>query len=213
MNAGALHVRREGRVESRARRGVLAVTLICALASVLPATVRAGAPRGSSPLRQTDAHVLAAFEKRVADYCALRKKIEDRLPVLPARGTAQGIDKALQDLRRGIVAARAGAQVGDVFAPETRKYLRRVLARAFSGPERARLRDSILIDNPIALQVRVNGPYPDSMPLSTMPPEILEALPKLPEPLEFRFVGRRLILYDRDARLVVDWVDRALPKV
>jgi hypothetical protein len=212
MNAGALHVRREGRVESRARR-VLAVTLMCAIASVLPAAVRAGGPKGPSPLRQTDAQVLAAFEKRVADYCALLKKVEDSLPLLPTPGTAQEIDKVLQDLRRGIVAARAGAQAGDVFAPETRKYLRRVLARVFSGPDRARLRDSILRDNPVALQVRVNGPYPDSMPVSTMPPEVLEVLPTLPGPLEFRFVGRRLILYDRDARLVVDWVDRALPKV
>ena len=212
MNAGALRVSREGRTESRATR-LLAVTLLCAMASALPVAVRAGAPKGSSPLRQADAQVLAAFEKRVADYCALLKKVEDGLPVLPAQGTAQQLDKALQDLRRGIVAARAGAQAGDVFAPETRKYLRRVLARAFSGPDRVRLRELILRDNPVALQVRVNGPYPDSMPLSTMPPEILEVLPKLPGPLEFRFVGRRLILYDRDARLVIDWVDRALPKV
>jgi hypothetical protein len=212
MNSGTLHGRHEGRAKSGARR-LLAVTILCAVAFALPAAARAGAPRCSSPPRQADAQVLAAFEKRVADYSALRKKVEDSLPVRPAQGTAQEIDKIAQDLRRGIVAARAGAQAGDVFAPETRRYLRRVLARAFSGPDRARLRELIFRDNPVALQVRVNGPYPDSMPLSTMPPEILEVLPKLPGPLEFRFVGRRLILYDRDARLVIDWVDRALPKV
>ena len=44
-----------------------------------------------------------------------------------------------------------------------------------------------------------------------MPPDLLAALPKLPEEFEFRFVGDRLILLDKHAHLVVDYVDNVLP--
>jgi hypothetical protein len=44
-----------------------------------------------------------------------------------------------------------------------------------------------------------------------MPPQILAALPKLPEDLEYRFIGDRLILLDAHANLVVDYIDKALP--
>lgn len=100
-----------------------------------------------------------------------------------------------------------------MFAPEIRRYLRRQLARALSGPDGASLRKAILDDDPMVLPIRVNSPYPDSLPLSTMPPKILEVLPKLPSPLEFRFVREQLILFDSDARLIVDWVDAALPRL
>jgi hypothetical protein len=82
-----------------------------------------------------------------------------------------------------------------------------------SGPDGAQLRKSILDEAPIVLPIQVNGPYPDALPLSTMPPKVLEALPRLPEPLEFRFVGDRLVLFDSDTRLVIDWVDAALPRL
>ena len=188
----------------------LVMALIWAAVTALAASGGAGAP-GPAPLSpQTDAQALAAFENHVAEYCALREKVAFRLP---AEATAQQVEEARRELCRGIVAARADAQVGDVFAPEIRRYLRRQIARALSGPDGAQLRKSILDEAPIVLPIQVNGPYPDALPLSTMPPKVLEALPRLPEPLEFRFVGERLVLFDSDARLVIDWVDAALPRL
>ena len=52
-----------------------------------------------------------------------------------------------------------------------------------------------------------NAPYPEGAPLSTVPPDLLAKLPKLPEPLEYRFVGGHLILHDSDASLVVDFLN------
>jgi hypothetical protein len=46
--------------------------------------------------------------------------------------------------------------------------------------------------------------------LSTMPPSLLLNLPKLPEGLEYRFVGRNLILYDSKANLIVDILRNAI---
>ena len=43
-----------------------------------------------------------------------------------------------------------------------------------------------------------------------MPPNLLAALPDLPEDLEYRIVNRDLILHDIDANIVVDVIDNAV---
>ena len=63
---------------------------------------------------------------------------------------------------------------------------------------------------PARVQLKVNSRLPDGIPLTTMPPEILGALPKLPEHIEYRFIGKRLVLLDLHAQLVVDYIDGAL---
>jgi hypothetical protein len=65
-------------------------------------------------------------------------------------------------------------------------------------------------ENPGKVPLRVNGRYPDGVPLTTMPPPILGALPKLPEHIEYRFIGHRLLLLDVHAQLIVDYMDEAL---
>jgi hypothetical protein len=57
----------------------------------------------------------------------------------------------------------------------------------------------------------VNTLYPEKAALATVPPLILANLPRLPDGLEYRFMGRDLILRDRDANLVVDFVAGAVP--
>jgi len=57
----------------------------------------------------------------------------------------------------------------------------------------------------------VNTQYPENSPFSTVPPQILQGLPKLPDGLEYRFIGRRLILLDAHARMIVDIVERVFP--
>ena len=61
-------------------------------------------------------------------------------------------------------------------------------------------------ENPMGVKIAVNDRYPDTIPLATMPPDILAALPKLPADLEYRFVGNRLIILDNKAHLIVDFV-------
>jgi len=181
---------------------------LACLALVIPLH-GAGAPQSA----EVSTPEVAEFQKRAQDYVTLHKKVEDGITPLPKEATPAQIDTALMQLSQGIVKARAGAKVGDVFQPAMQAWVRKTLERAFSGADGKDLRASILDENPIGASVRINGPYPDSIPLSTMPPKVIEALPKLPEELEFRFVGDRLILFDHHAHLIVDYVDRALPKV
>jgi hypothetical protein len=55
----------------------------------------------------------------------------------------------------------------------------------------------------------VNGRYPDEVPNSTVPPQVLSELPKLPEEMEYRFIRTNMILFDPHAHLIADFVERA----
>ena len=170
-------------------------------------------PPPPAPTNAADAAAVTEFTRLCEAYVSLHKKIESGLPKLPQEASPEQIDQGQQALSKGITAARTGAKPGDIFVPGAAGYLRQTLTRVFHGADGKQLRASILDENPIGAAVSINGPYPDSIPLSTMPPQILNALPKLPEELEYRFIGERLILFDHHAHLIVDYVDRALPRV
>jgi hypothetical protein len=202
-----------------------AVGVVGPLAGVLAAVESNGAASGTllssvtwsqisdPPTRDPGSAAVTEFQKRVEDYVALHKKIEARLEKLPQDAGPEQIDDALVQLSQGIIRARAGAKTGDVFIPAMQERIRQTLKQVFTEGDGKDLRASILDENPIGAPVRVNGPYPDSIPLTTMPPKVIAALPKLPDELEFRFIGDRLILFDHHAHLIVDYVDRALPMV
>jgi hypothetical protein len=106
---------------------------------------------------------------------------------------------------------RPYAKQGDIFTKPMRNIVRRLLVGVFRGPEGRQIKNSILDEFTGNIPLRVNTQYPENTPLSTVPPQILGGLPKLPEGLEYRFIGRRLILLDAHARLIVDFVERVFP--
>jgi hypothetical protein len=142
---------------------------------------------------------------------ALQNELEATLSSLPDEATPQQIDAHQRALGALIAKARSDARRGQVFSPEMQQFARGVVGRVLEGPDGQALRDSITDEHPTNISVQVNGRYPDTVPLSTMPPDILAALPPLPEELEFRFVGNRLILLDTKAHIVVDFVDDVFP--
>jgi len=58
--------------------------------------------------------------------------------------------------------------------------------------------------------LKVNATYPPDTPLPTTPPQVLMNLPKLPEQLEYRIIGKNLIIRDLDANIIVDFVPNAI---
>lgn len=171
----------------------------------------AGAKDKAQPRVNAEAALAAEFTRRVAEYVALHNKIEDSLPKLSKDATPQEIDNHQRELGRLIMKARPTAKVGDLFTKEVRAYFRRQIAAAFAGPEGRKLKGSIMEDNPGPIRVAVNGRYPDSVPLATMPPQVLAELPRLPDDLEYRFIASRLILLDVHAHIIVDFIEDALP--
>ena len=65
-------------------------------------------------------------------------------------------------------------------------------------------------DGPDEFDVDVNEAYARHKSLATMPPTILLLLPALAEDLEYRFVGRHLIMRDVRANMIVDEIPYAL---
>jgi hypothetical protein len=154
------------------------------------------------------------FKSRVDDYAALHKRLEATLPKLSNEATPEQIDRNQRGLAALIMAERSKARQGDVFTPASRVELTRVLTKVFATMDRQKLRATILDEDPGPRNVRLtaNGRYPDAVPLASMPLELLQALPPLPEELEYRFVGEALILLDPHAHIVVDFMTNALPK-
>jgi hypothetical protein len=197
----------------RSRIGAVAISVGLATAAVPFDTLPGHAVQQRAEVAAPDARTVTEFMKSVNDYVALRNRVSRPVKPLPKEATPEQIDENQRLVSQGIIAARTGANPGDVFRPAMQEYVRRTLTRVFSGPDGKKLRSSVLDENPVGTAVKVNGAYPDAIPLATMPPQVLEALPKLPKDVEYRFVGERLILFDAHAHLVIDYVERALPRV
>lgn len=179
---------------------------------MLSATAMFVPAQGRSQAVNPDARIQVEFDKRVKDYVALHEKLESTLPALPKEATREQIDQHSRGLATLLQRARPHAQQGEFFTKETRSLFRRLLARILTGAEGRKIFAAITEDNPGPLKLQVNGHYPDPAPRSTVPAQVLQNLPKLPEEIEYRFLGRRLILVDGHAQLVVDYIDDALPR-
>jgi len=151
------------------------------------------------------------FEARVREYRALQTKLEATLPKLPSRATPQQVDDNQRALGVLISAARADAKRGAFFTPDLQALVKRVLAAVLGGSDGKTIKASIMDENPGVPDLGVNDRYPDAIPLSTMPPQVLKALPKLEEDLEYRFIGERLVLMDARAHIILDFTDDVLP--
>jgi hypothetical protein len=167
------------------------------------------------PLTPADAQALATMNDRLKEYLDLRTKIERSLPKLPKEATPQEIDKNQRAMEKLVREARATAKTGDIFTLEARPVIQRLLASVFGGPDGKQLKASIMDENqakPSAVKLVVNGRYPDTVPLATVPPQVLQTLPKLTGDLEYRFIGDSLILLDVRAHVIADFIEDIVPK-
>ena len=190
----------------------LALTAAGAPGAAVRAAAAAVAPQGTERVNP-DAKAIAEFQKRVAEYVELHRKLKATLPSLPKKASPAAVDEHQRALGRLIQQARKNEGVGDIFTRDVRPVLRRLLYGLFTGPEGKSLRDAVMEENPgETVKLVVNGRYPDTFPLSSVPPQILKALPPLPEELEYRFIQTSLILLDVDAHIIVDYLTGAVPR-
>jgi hypothetical protein len=160
------------------------------------------------PPANPDAQVVADFKARVDTYVELRKKADDSAPPLKETKDPAKIKAAQQALVERIGAARSGAKQGDIFTPEITTYFKRLLRPEIKEPgAKAIMKEEKVGPVPF----KINGPYPDTQPLATAPPSLLEALPPLPKDIDYRFVGKHLILRDSRANTIIDYILNAIP--
>ena len=154
------------------------------------------------------------FNAHVQAYWNLHKKVESGDPstIRKKEPDPAVIIEHQRQVATGIREARLNAAEQDIFKPDVQKIFIETINRDLSSSQRgAKARDIILGEgnpkNPESaarIDLKVNATYPSGAPLSSVPPSVLLTLPKLPDGLEYRFVGRHLILYDEKANLIVD---------
>jgi hypothetical protein len=103
--------------------------------------------------------------------------------------------------------------VGDVFTPAVSRYFRTRIDALLreTGVDVAAMMEPPDEDVVIAAVPRVGEPIPWNAP-PVMWPSMVEGLPELPAELEYRFLGRDLVIIDVLANLVVDVLHDALPE-
>ena len=161
-----------------------------------------------------DAGLIAEFNKKVEAYNELRADLAKKSPPLKETKDPAEIAAAEKTLAMNIRTARANAKRGDIFTPATEAMFRRLIRPPLTkGPDAVENKDIIKEDAPKPAQVpfKVNGEYPKEAPLSTVPPDVLKALPPLPENLQYRIVGKHLILLCIQGNLIVDYMLNAIP--
>ena len=164
---------------------------------------------------QADGKLLDA---QVQKYLEIHKKAGASVPPLPKETTDTALiatrEKQFADAIRAL---RPNAKQGDVFTPEIARMITTAIKQTLVAKGGKDAKGTILgegnpksAESAAPVNLAVNAPYPGTAPLSTVPPSVLMVLPTLPKELEFRFVGRNLILRDTQANMIVDFMPNAL---
>jgi hypothetical protein len=153
-----------------------------------------------------------AFEKRVKDYVKLREGIEEKLPKLSKEAKPEEIEVHKKQFQQSVRAARTGAKQGDMFTPDAANLIRAIIKEEFKGKDRVELRKTVLVEaENTGTPLRVNYPYPEVKEQLEMAPTLLLKLPQLPKQIRYRFVGRNMLLVDRENGLIIDYMTDAIP--
>jgi hypothetical protein len=173
--------------------------------------------------QRADSLEVPQFHAKVKDYTALVDRLAKDLGKLPDKADPERINSHKRALADAIRQARAAARQGDIFVPSERGGFIQIIRSETKGRDGAPARKTIAEDNPKGpakpqeadhktppVKLAVNAVYPDGAPRSTVPPTLLLRMPKIPETVEFRFVGKALVLYDSRANLIVDYIPDAL---
>lgn len=156
--------------------------------------------------------IAEAFESRVKDYVKLREGIEAKMPKLSKEAKPEEIEVHKKQLQDSVRAARTGAKQGEMFTPDAAAMIRAIIKDEFKGKDRVELRKTVLVEaENKGTPVRVNYPYPEVKEQLEMPPTLLLRLPQLPKQIRYRFVGRNMLLVDRENGLILDYMTDAVP--
>ena len=190
------------------RAAFVGAALVALLASPGGTQIVAGLQEVDTPTFRVQVwgYIVADFSTRVQSYFDLRSKLQEGLPPLRVTEDVSEIRGVRHALARKIQAARHGAREGDIFSKAIAIEFKEGLALKINADAWAVIMD----DNPGQFSHEINGIYPEGKPYSTVPGSILAVLPVLPDDVEYRFLGRHLILLDTLANVILDRIPYAI---
>lgn len=180
------------------------VTLAVAMLAATAATF-------AQPLH--DSEGVVAFLRAAESYTFMHRRLERRLPVVEVNANPETIRRAIDAMAAALRAARPDARQGDLFNPAVQQTIRTRIARALKAhgmtPTDVRAAELAEGVDSSAVTLAVNGAFPRAIG-TAMVSCVIEALPPLPPELQYRMVGRDLVVIDLHAGLVVDILPLAL---
>ncbi len=155
-----------------------------------------------------DSAILADFNARLDNYVKAQRAL---MKDVPLKETKEPVDiTTRQEVLAGqLKHIRSKAKQGDIFTLQVAALFKRLMYPELKGAEGRETKDEITQETP-AVELKVNATYPSSQPLTTVPPNLLANLPQLPKDVEYRFVGKHLLLRDVDANIIVDYIFNAI---
>jgi hypothetical protein len=156
--------------------------------------------------------VLRTFEREVGHYVRLHRRLERTLPPEHLFDDPEDMSLATDALHAALVDARPNAQAGALFTPAVADVLIRRLERAFTVMGLTADQAVLAMRHGYRAlpELRVNDRV-EAVRHRRMWPALVAALPPLPDELQYRLVGRDLVVIDLHADLVVDILKDALP--
>ena len=151
--------------------------------------------------------VLTEFLDRVADYVEIRRQVAAGIAGPIVCSDPEELTRQAGQIAAAIRDARPLATEGTISTPRVTVFLRARIAHA--------VRAATYLTTPVGQPDDVILDVHAALPWGAgrlLPPVLVEALPALPYELEYRFVGRHLVLLDTEADVVVDVLREALPE-
>jgi hypothetical protein len=152
------------------------------------------------------------FNDQIASYMSIRNRVQEHVGVPYVSADSSDIAAMQAALADGIRSARPNARPGDFFSADVRVEFRRRIQKALESRNVSGfgLMTDLERDSPARFcALTVNGNF-DWRFGEMIPAALIEALPELPWPLQYRFACRNLVLLDVDASLIVDVLPDAL---
>jgi hypothetical protein len=167
---------------------------------------------GQPPKANPIGTAVLGFKERVADYVKIHHEAESKVPKLTETNDPTKVHDREVALGVMIKTLRPTAKEGDVLGGPFRRVLEDEVRKDFR--QRSALdRKALIQELPANLKLAVNMTYPTNLPLATFPARLLQKLPNLPEQLEYRIVGRHLVLRDVTANVIVDIARDIVPTI
>ena len=154
----------------------------------------------------------AEFHAAIARYLALQTELKQEVPTLKVAMEAAEISRASDILAAAIQRSRRNARQGEIFNPGVTKLITARLREQLAGVDINNFLAAIADEPTLSDRPSIHRRYPAASSMATTPGRVLAVLPELPKALEYRFIGRALVLRDRDAAMIIDYIADVLPR-
>ena len=189
---------------------VLAVLFVSGNASMMLQAPPVPDPLDTTAQFLEDLVATQNFQRNLAEYVVLHQTLERGVPPVLVTPDVAQIQRAVRALATRVQVARVTARQGDIITPDVARLFRRRIATCLTPDQwkavfadRERDEEGEPVEPP---PLYVNMEWPGQVPFDQVPPQLLRSLPALPQELQYRIIGRSLVLWDHHANLIVDFV-------